>query len=102
MNVEVPGGQQVFVAPDGSVGYTAAHSHAIPDGGITAGFAYTPPAEPNTVGELTGPAGFVACPTGDAGVFQVKTAIDGADTAGCTGFAAGATPFDGVGAWQYI
>lgn len=100
MNVEVPGGQLVYVATDGTVGYTQAHSGSVPAGAITTGFEYTPPAPEGSVGTLSGPGkGFVACPT--AGVYQIKAALEGVDTSACTGIAAGALPVEGVGAWQY-
>ncbi|KAI1125614.1 hypothetical protein F5Y10DRAFT_226818 [Nemania abortiva] len=37
--VTVPGGQQVYVAPDGSLSYTQAHSAYIPEGSIITGFS---------------------------------------------------------------
>lgn len=62
MNVEVPGGQLAYVAPDGTFGYTQAHSASLPEGAITDGFTYTAPTQQGGVRELTGPAGFVALP----------------------------------------
>ncbi|KAI1386689.1 uncharacterized protein F4822DRAFT_324298 [Hypoxylon trugodes] len=38
LDVGVPGGQQVYIAPDGSLSYTTAHSAAIPEGSIVTGF----------------------------------------------------------------
>jgi hypothetical protein len=34
----VPGGQQIFVAPSGAIGYTAAHSMSMPVGAFVGGF----------------------------------------------------------------
>ncbi|KAI1383085.1 uncharacterized protein F4822DRAFT_440768 [Hypoxylon trugodes] len=38
LDVAVPGGQQVYVAPDGALSYTTPHSAALPEGAITTGF----------------------------------------------------------------
>lgn len=37
LNTEVPGGQQVYIAPNGLLSYTPAHSASIPTGSITSG-----------------------------------------------------------------
>ncbi|KAI1379549.1 hypothetical protein F4677DRAFT_464806 [Hypoxylon crocopeplum] len=39
LDVGVPGGQQVYVAADGSLSYTTAHSAALPEGAIATGFS---------------------------------------------------------------
>ncbi|KAM0803759.1 hypothetical protein BDR22DRAFT_818450 [Usnea florida] len=39
LNVEVPGGQQVYVAPNGAVSYTSAHSGIAPPGSSFSGFS---------------------------------------------------------------
>ncbi|KAI0447264.1 hypothetical protein F4803DRAFT_546478 [Xylaria telfairii] len=39
LEVSVPGGQQVYVAPDGTLSYTQAHSAAIPPGSTVVGFS---------------------------------------------------------------
>ena len=39
--VTVPGGQQVYIAPDGSLSFTAPHSVAKPEGSIVEGFVRT-------------------------------------------------------------
>ncbi|OTA59230.1 hypothetical protein K449DRAFT_112216 [Hypoxylon sp. EC38] len=41
LDVAVPGGQQVYVAADGSLSYTTAHSAALPEGAIATGFSRT-------------------------------------------------------------
>ena len=38
IQVEVPGGQQTFVRPEGSIGYTQAHSASVPAGAYRGGF----------------------------------------------------------------
>jgi len=58
--VEVPGGQQVYVAPDGALSYTQAHSASYPPGSQFGGFG-------GSGGEFifTGPngtTGWIACP----------------------------------------
>ncbi|KAG8424808.1 hypothetical protein J3458_001570 [Metarhizium acridum] len=42
MNAIVPGGQQAYVAPEGTISYTAPHSAYIPPGSITTGFHLVP------------------------------------------------------------
>lgn len=72
MNVIVPGGQQAYVTPDGQLGYTIAHSAAVPEGSVLSPFLYTPQTSAGTVGNLQfNGQGFNACPTASAGVFQV-------------------------------
>ncbi|GAP87225.1 hypothetical protein SAMD00023353_2300310 [Rosellinia necatrix] len=39
LEVTVPGGQQVYLAPDGSLSYTQAHSAAMPPGSVVTGFS---------------------------------------------------------------
>ncbi|KAI1416954.1 hypothetical protein F5Y13DRAFT_185785 [Hypoxylon sp. FL1857] len=41
LDVAVPGGQQVYIAADGSLSYTVAHSAALPDGAVATGFERT-------------------------------------------------------------
>ncbi|KAI1141929.1 hypothetical protein F5Y05DRAFT_210281 [Hypoxylon sp. FL0543] len=41
LDVIVPGGQQVYIAADGSLSYTAAHSATLPEGAVTTGFERT-------------------------------------------------------------
>ena len=89
LGVVVPGGQQVYVAPDGSLSYTGAHSAYIPAGSIIDGFSKEAPTGGAQFGYLSFTGGFVACSAGaDAGyqVFgQTANATLGAD---CLGFSA--------------
>ncbi|KAI0434895.1 hypothetical protein F5Y09DRAFT_295151 [Xylaria sp. FL1042] len=39
LDVSVPGGQQVYIAPDGTLSFTQAHSAYIPPGSIVTGFS---------------------------------------------------------------
>lgn len=41
LSVNVPGGQQLYVRSDGSIGYTQAHSASVPTGALRSGFKYT-------------------------------------------------------------
>jgi len=75
MNVIVPGGQQGYVTVDGQLGYTVAHSVAKPEGSVVLPFVYTPQASEGTVGSLKfNGSGFSACPTEEAGVYQIYAA----------------------------
>ena len=96
----------MYVAADGSVKYTIAHSGAIPKGAFTTGFVYEPPTTGQSFGSLSfnagGATGFVACPvSGSASAYQVFADITGKDTTGCLGLDALTTEYDGAPAWQY-
>tara|TARA_R110002003_G_scaffold63_7_gene5852 strand:+ start:13686 stop:14000 length:315 start_codon:yes stop_codon:yes gene_type:complete len=90
LGVIVPGGQQVYVAPDGALSYTQAHSAYIPTGSIVDGFSREYPAAGQQFGYLNFDTGFVACPaSGEGNGYQVFGQVDGA-TFGpeCLGFSA--------------
>lgn len=117
LGVVVPGGQQVYVAPDGSLSYTVAHSASIPAGSITDQFSRT---AGTSFGYLNFETGFVACPVGGAGTgYQVYGQTQTFEASSeCLGFSAltceSSTVFfrlrdanvnvasvDQPGAWQY-
>ncbi|KAF3032133.1 hypothetical protein E8E12_003358 [Didymella heteroderae] len=103
LGVVVPGGQQVYVAPDGALSYTTAHSAFIPTGSIVDQFSKTAPANGNSFGYLNFETGFVACPVGaaDAG-YQVFGQTDSFKASSdCLGFSALTSSVDEPGAWQY-
>ncbi|CRG91352.1 hypothetical protein PISL3812_08400 [Talaromyces islandicus] len=89
----IPGGQDIFVAPDGSLSFTEPHMEGVfPPGSIAySGFTYTAPAEPGTVAILgfkgNGSTGFVACPRKGAYPWQIYVQLPGKNyTSGCLGF----------------
>ncbi|KAI4153257.1 MAG: hypothetical protein LQ341_000561 [Variospora aurantia] len=119
MNVVVPGGQQVYVASNGALRFTTAHSAYIPAGSAVQGFNAT-------IGEVNGPlgrfnvsglgaTGFLACPTNanGAGPYQVfanvkglkNTDVPGENQDKCLGFSALTAPVDredlSAFVWQY-
>jgi len=100
LDVEVPGGQQVYVASSGALMFTAPHSAAIPEGATLTGFTKS---EGPSFGVLSWDSGFLACPTGgpDVGPWQIFGAIDGFNSTGCLGFDALAPNGTGVAAWEY-
>ncbi|KAH8165103.1 hypothetical protein CIB48_g3130 [Xylaria polymorpha] len=49
LQVEVPGGQQVYIGPDGALSFTPAHSAYIPPGSIVNGFSREQGIGPNEV-----------------------------------------------------
>ena len=84
LGVVVPGGQQVYVAPDGTVSYTTAHSAYKPDGSIVDGWSKT---EGENFGFLTFKDGLIACPAGEGQGYQVYGQIPGITFAPeCLGF----------------
>ncbi|TAQ85189.1 hypothetical protein B7494_g6489 [Chlorociboria aeruginascens] len=103
MDVEVPGGQQVYIDPSGALKYTIAHSASIPTGAVVDGFIYTPQSSVGTVGNLAhGTDGIFACPVGD-GSYQILVQIPGTtfDSTACIGIQIGTSSIDGVTAWEY-
>jgi len=80
MDVEVPGGQLAYVAANGALGYTQAHSATIPPGAFTKGFSWTHLFTTSITGEVgeldfkataSTKSGFLACP-------DVPTLVPGA------------------------
>jgi len=111
MDTEVPGGQQIYVAPDGSLSFTQAHSIYIPTGSALGPFTVTagvPDARYSFTG--WGASGFMACPNtaSDPTSWQVFAALQNAtvptkNVNDCLGFDALALNYTGtVPAWQYI
>ncbi|KAJ5623891.1 hypothetical protein N7510_000200 [Penicillium lagena] len=109
MDVEVPGGQQVYVGPAGALRYTIAHSASMPEGSTVGGMHYD--AE-KPYSYLTfkgrGATGLMACPTKDHKHWQVFAALEDAtvptgNVNDCLGFDAMAVTYKGkVPAWQYM
>jgi hypothetical protein len=87
LGVIVPGGQQVYVAPDGALSYTVEHSAYIPNDSYVTGFSKTAPGG-NGLGTLTFQGGFVACPAAAGQGYQVFGQVTGGKTYGseCLGF----------------
>ncbi|KAL8851820.1 MAG: hypothetical protein Q9221_003246 [Calogaya cf. arnoldii] len=75
MDVIVPGGQQIYVAPNGKLSYTQAHSASIPSGSARETFTAALRADSNQgsvpLGSFTfkglGGEGFLACPSHKVG-----------------------------------
>jgi len=110
LDTEVPGGQQIYVAPTGALSFTQAHSASIPTGSSIGPFsvtAGTPEARYST--SAFGATGFMACPdkVPNPSSWQVFAAIQNATVptgkvGDCLGFDALATNYTGpVAAWQY-
>lgn len=75
MGVIVPGGQQVYVAPDGALSYTQAHSAYVPEGSVRDGWSRT---EGEYFGNLAFKDGLIACPTeGNGNGWQVFGKLEG-------------------------
>jgi len=117
LDVEVPGGQLVYVAPDGSLGFTQAHSASYPLGAVLEPFTYsfTPGASFGYVStNAFNATGFMACPNNKnetlATSWQVFAALQNAtvptgNVSDCLGFDALAPPYSNpngtAAAWQY-
>ncbi|KAL9595215.1 MAG: hypothetical protein Q9219_006581 [cf. Caloplaca sp. 3 TL-2023] len=115
LDSQVPGGQLIYVAPSGALGFTQAHSAAFPTGSALQIFNATSAQSNGSLGVFTfeglGATGFLACPVAADGPYQVFADVDGLsdqDVPGgckdeCLGFGALTAPYgDGPAAWQYI
>ncbi|KAI9733651.1 MAG: hypothetical protein M1834_003253 [Cirrosporium novae-zelandiae] len=96
MDVAVSGGQMVYVAPTGELGYTHAFTADIPIGSTTTGFTYTSAGGSAVLGYFSTPVGLSACEQSD-GTWKVYGAppnpplSNGTVCLGYTGFIGGAT-----------
>ncbi|KAI9639981.1 hypothetical protein NHQ30_011650 [Ciborinia camelliae] len=102
MNVEVPGGQQVYINTTAAISFTAPHSAETFDG-LTTGWNYTA-GEGSSLGRLTFPGyGFIACASTDGpDMYQVYATPGGVGTGNCTSIAINTVPYHGnVTAWEY-
>jgi hypothetical protein len=111
-DVSVPGGQRVWATPDGTIGYTQAHSAFIPAGSIQCPFTYGK-ADGERYGHLTtnvfGASGLMACPETKGG-WLVMAALENAtvpngNISTCLTFDALTSDYVASGsnfsAWQY-
>jgi hypothetical protein len=92
LGVNVPGGQQVYIASDGEMSYTSAHSANIPGDAVRDGWSKT---GCDNSGKLSFKGGLYACP-GDNGyqVYGQTSTVPFNDQ--CLGFEALASMFGGV------
>jgi len=100
MDTEVPGGQGAYIASDGSLSFTEAHSGFVPPGSLQLNFTKE---EGPSFGVLGWTGGdFVACPSANGSApYQVFAPIAGFNLTGCLGFDALTSNVTGKGAWQY-
>ncbi|KAK0713965.1 hypothetical protein B0T26DRAFT_622668, partial [Lasiosphaeria miniovina] len=103
LNVAVPGGQQVYIAPDGAMGYTPPHSAFMPDGSVVSGWwreISVAGGAPTIVGN--GQSSMMACPAaGQDGVYQVFFGVSRAQLTSCVSFQMRTYTASGVVAWEY-
>ncbi|KAK0636776.1 hypothetical protein B0T17DRAFT_89882 [Bombardia bombarda] len=105
LNVAVPGGQQVYIAPDGALGYTPPHSTFKPDGSIVSGWVReisVAGGAPTVMGYNGRP--ILACPAGDGAVdvYQIYVKLAEADPkSGCISFQMRTYSAAGTVAWEY-
>lgn len=94
--------QEVYVAADGSLSYTVAHTGGVvPAGSTTETFTYTPNSQEFVPGTfvLEG-VDFYACPQA-AGVYQIYAGTSGFTETGCLDINIGTFVYSGVAAYQY-
>ncbi|EKG17832.1 hypothetical protein MPH_04888 [Macrophomina phaseolina MS6] len=98
LDVSVPGGQQVYIAADGSLSFTQAHSAYTGEGSVQTGFSKS---ESGSFGVLSWTNGFIACPSANGTApYQIFGGGYTNNTA-CLGFDFLTTNYTGAGAWQY-
>ncbi|OKL63210.1 hypothetical protein UA08_01319 [Talaromyces atroroseus] len=111
LDVEVPGGQVIYVNPSGALAFTMAHSIYIPSGSQQGPFSYDSGSPFGSYSTSSfGATGFMACPDDAMSPtsWQVFAAIQNAtvptgNVADCLGFDAATVDYDGdIPAWQYI
>ncbi|KAF3929094.1 hypothetical protein ABW20_dc0106607 [Dactylellina cionopaga] len=110
MNTVVPGGQQLYIGPDGALGYTQAHSASTPPGSIIAGFKILEDQGTFYLTHCEG--GFYACPDTKKTAYKVYVDVKGKlkdkdvptkKKADCIPFAPrGIYGKDVLPVWQYI
>ncbi|KAE8445167.1 hypothetical protein EG329_013664 [Mollisiaceae sp. DMI_Dod_QoI] len=104
LSVGVPGGQLVYVEPNGALGFTTPHSNAIPSDSYTSPFQYTAQCSGGTVGKLTfEDKAFNACLVdGQEDVYQIfANAVAGQSQTDCIGIAIGTAEVSGPIAFEY-
>ncbi|KAL5392757.1 hypothetical protein DPSP01_000457 [Paraphaeosphaeria sporulosa] len=102
LGVVVPGGQQVYVAPDGTLSYTQAHSAFVPEGSVRTGWNKTERNDGSNLGSLSFEGGLVACPRNETQPWQVYGQIENFTAPeGCLGFGAVTYTASDAAAWQY-
>ncbi|KAL8865251.1 MAG: hypothetical protein Q9174_006987 [Haloplaca sp. 1 TL-2023] len=113
LNTVVPGGQSIYVAPNGALGFTQAHSASYPPGSVFQKFTATEGTINGALGQFSfeglGATGFIACPVSKGkGPYQVYANVKGMKDSDvpsgckndCLGFNALTAPSDEV-TWQY-
>ncbi|CAD0096214.1 unnamed protein product [Aureobasidium vineae] len=95
LDTVVPGGQQVFVAADGSLGFTTPHSAYTGPGAISTGFSI---AQEGQHIQFQG-QDFFACPIDDH--YEVYAAAIAKNATACTGFAFRVADSTAPAAWEY-
>lgn len=105
MYAAVPGGQQVYVASGGALGYTVAHSDNVPPDSQIATFNCAPQENMNGVGTLTfDKQDFVACLTGKEGEYQVYAwipKVNGTLRTNCPSIRIRTIQYNKAAAWSY-
>ncbi|KAF1979492.1 hypothetical protein BU23DRAFT_562912 [Bimuria novae-zelandiae CBS 107.79] len=106
LGVVVPGGQQVYIAPDGRMSYTTAHSAYVPEGSVRDGWSRTFREDPtDPLGSLAFEGGLIACPDPadqyNPWAVYGQTANFTAPSADCLVFSSITTNETDAGAWQY-
>ncbi|EIN06515.1 hypothetical protein PUNSTDRAFT_121701 [Punctularia strigosozonata HHB-11173 SS5] len=108
LDVEVPGGQAVFVQSNGQLGFTQAHVPVIPDGATLTGFSWEAIESDEGLGQLStssfNATTFSACPRGDPYPYLVFARVPLLNFESCTNFDAVTVPVPGGGAtaFEYI
>lgn len=108
----VPGGQLVYVAPDGHLGYTIAHDISYPSGSVPSPFIFGRPTRNQSSTYLTtgafGAQGFMGCPIPESpGIYLVyadmtNATVTNGNLTACISFQAVASNYYGPPVYQYV
>ncbi|KAI1454245.1 hypothetical protein F4805DRAFT_328731 [Annulohypoxylon moriforme] len=104
LNVGVPGGQQVYIAEDGSLSYTIPHSGALPNGSIATGFSRSRSESFGAPVNLYNSGRFwLICPVGEGEPREkaYQLFVETEDREGCYGTQIRTYRADGISAWEY-
>ncbi|OTA98737.1 hypothetical protein M426DRAFT_325764 [Hypoxylon sp. CI-4A] len=106
LNTAVPGGQQVYIAADGSLSYSVPHSAALPEGAVTTGFLRS---RSEAFGAPVGLAnnengGWRICPVGEGEPREIPYQIYAGKTEveGCYSTEIRTYTTEGTTTWEYL
>ncbi|KAL9133650.1 MAG: hypothetical protein Q9175_005171 [Cornicularia normoerica] len=106
LDTDVPAGQDIYVAKDGALSFTAAHEEDVTSIAYPRGFSYVNSTYGHAFGSFrftgTPSKGWLACSVAKNGPWQVYAEIKRTNNTGCLEFEAKGETYDGARVWQYV